>query len=122
MPSSNTGEPEIARAARRRLDAAWSAWCFFETPPPLVQLGIRIEVGNTWLAEHASDDPQRPVAVKTMVTLKSQRAARLQVQREVERAQAWQQLEDEFLSAERDYLSIVGNVVWQQPESGEENA
>lgn len=101
-------EPMVAQPARRRLDDAWYQWCAFGDPPLIWRLRLRLADGELWLAEHGPEHPQYTAAVRGVEKLRAALARAETNPREQQRLATWTRLEQAFLAAERDYLSLVG--------------
>jgi len=106
-----TGDPPVASYARKRLDDAWYLWEAFGEPPVIWRLRERVKAGEAWLAEHTADDPQYGAAQRGLERLRAALAETEADPHEARRWALWNRLEAEFLSAEADYISIVGRPV-----------
>lgn len=104
-------DPQVALAARQRLNVAWDLWetmaiPTFYDPAAVAVLDERLRAGQTWLSQHKGQQDYVK-GERLLAKLNAERAAGL-----ADLAR-WQQREAEFIEAERDYLSIVGNH-WQR--------
>lgn len=103
-----SSDPPLALPAYRRLAVAWNLWetmplpAFYD-PERLAALEERLRAGETWLAQHRgqADYGRGQLLLRKLMAEREAGLADLA---------RWQQRETEFLEAERDYLSIVGDV------------